>query len=86
MAKRLPIRWWASNHMNSISHKKVTAMELRYPRGTFYDTWAEAHDAIVTRCQRKFEAAQRELATATRALAKAKAMKPPVDGEEGVER
>lgn len=80
MVKPLKKRWVASSYMNSIVFKKITAMDERFPRGTFHDTWAEAHVVVMARCQREFEKAQRELSRATRALAKAKAMQPPPEG------
>jgi hypothetical protein len=79
MSTKLERKWCASRYANSITLKKMTAWEARCPRGTYHDTWAEAYDALVLRRQQAFEIAQRELASATRALAKAKAMKPPPD-------
>lgn len=67
----------ASQYVNQITHRKVTPMDERFPRGTYHDTWADAHDAIVAKRQQEFEKAQRTLANATRSLAKAKAMKEP---------
>jgi hypothetical protein len=81
MAERCEVKWCASRYTNAITLKKLTREALRFPRGTYHDTWAEAHDALVARNQKAFEIARRELASATRALVKAKVMKPPAPKE-----
>jgi hypothetical protein len=70
-------KWCASNCTNSITLKKMTAEAIRWPRGTYHDTWADAYDALVGRRRAVMERAQRDLAAATRALAKARALQPP---------
>lgn len=70
-------KWCASRHANSITLKKMTADAVRFPRGTYHDTWEQAHAALVARRAAQMQEAEREFQRARNALNKAKAMKPP---------
>jgi hypothetical protein len=77
MAERKPYKWCASNYTNAITFKKLTDEAVRSPRGTYHDTWEEAHAALVARRQRELTEAERDFQRARNALAKAKRMPPP---------
>jgi hypothetical protein len=77
MAKPVPKKWCASFYTNSITMKKMTADNLRFPRGSYHDTWDEAHAAMVERRKETLKKAEREFQRCRMALVKARAMKPP---------
>ena len=71
---QVPKRWCASNYTNSITLKKMTAENLRFPRGTYHDTWEEAHAALVARREQEVAKAESALRSARSALTRAKRM------------
>jgi hypothetical protein len=77
MAKPKPYKWCASNHTNAITLKKLTDEAVRWPRGTYHDTWEEAHAALVARRQKELTEAERAFQRARNAFNKAKRMPPP---------
>lgn len=81
MAERLPFKWCASNYSNQITRKKMTDEAVRFPRGTYHDTWEEAKAALVERREREFRKAQSLYEQARKALSKAQQMKPPTPKE-----
>lgn len=79
-----PVMWVASNHSLQINRRKVTASDRRYPRGTFHETWEEAHAATVAKAQERLEKAGSDLKfamqialSAAKAVTKAEAMTKP---------
>lgn len=77
--KKLEHKWCASNYANSITLKKLTSDSLRFPRGTYHDTWADAHSTLIARREREFKEAEKRFQSARTALAKAKRMPPPAE-------
>jgi hypothetical protein len=86
MAERLEKKWCASNYANAITLKKMTAENIRYPRGSYHDTWEEAHAALLERCTKQAQAAEREFQRRQNALRKAKQMKPPTAAAQAQEK
>jgi hypothetical protein len=83
MSTRKPSKWCASNYTNAITLKKLTDQAERWPRGTYHDTWEEAHAALIARREEEFKRAERAFQAARNALAKAKRMPPPAVADPG---
>jgi hypothetical protein len=71
------MKFIASSYANQITYRRLSKQDERWPRGTFHDTWEEAHATIVERCRKQFELAERERKRAQSAFIKAKAMQKP---------
>lgn len=78
VTEKLPKKWCASRYTNSITLKKMTAENVRFPRGTYHETWEEAHAALLERLKIEVKVAERDFQSARRALDRAKVMPPPV--------
>lgn len=79
MSKTNPKLFVANRSSNRISHRALTTFEIRNTKlfelcHSAHDTWAEAHAALVAARCAAVRKAEKELASAKRALQKAMVM------------
>lgn len=76
MAKANPKAYFPG-HIASISYKKVDAWARRQEKyQPYFDTWAEAHQYMVTRAEENLKRRESEFSSAKRHLAKVRIMSP----------
>jgi hypothetical protein len=66
--------WVADKYINKISYRLMHKSDQICPRGSFHDSWEEAHAAIVAAREAEYDHAVKELKRAKTALDKAKKM------------